>query len=341
MERLTDYTGIIQHANGCVADYKTGYCLDDNARALMVCLVAYKRSGEERYFNLIHKYLAYMLYMQNKNGSFKNYLNYLRNTVEEESSDDAFGRAVWSLGLLIRLAPCDSMFQVALEMFFNTSKQFDKLRYARGFANCIFGLYHYVRRFPDQEKYIRIISDMADHLVEMFNTQSNADWHWFEPSITYDNGLLPASMFIAYLYTEKPVYLEIAEKSMQFLEKNCLVHGQLTLVGNKNWWLSNHPMSEFAQQPVDAMAMIVMYDCAYRATKNQETIKKLEICLQWFFGLNDLNLPLYDEQTHGCNDGLEDLDVNRNQGAESIIAYLLSWLMAEPYLDKSQMNYVG
>lgn len=341
LERLTDAAGIIQHANGCVANYKTGYCLDDNARALMVCLIAYKKTGEKKYFSLIQTYLAYLLYLQNENGTFKNYLTFQRNTIEEAGSDDAFGRAVWALGLLIRLAPCDSMFQVGLDLFFKASNQFDKLHYARGNANGIFGLYHYIRRFPDQEKYIRLISGMADKLVNQFRRESTGHWHWFEASITYDNGILPASLFVAYLFTGNPVYLETAEKSMQFLESKCLPDGQLTLVGNKQWWMANHRTSEFAQQPIDAMAMIIMYDCAYRATKEPDMLRKLKICFHWFYGLNDLNLPLYDKQTHGCNDGLEDLDVNRNQGAESIIAYLMSWLVASAYLDKSQMNITG
>ena len=277
--------------------------------------------------------MAYLLYLQNDNGSFKNYLSYWRNTVEEQGSDDAFGRAIWALGMLIRLAPCDSMFHVALEMFIKSSSQFKKLRYARGYANCIFGLYHYVRRFPDQEKYIQLISEMANRLVELVQVNATDDWYWFEPSITYDNGLLPASLFTAYSFTENQKYLEVAEKSMHFLENKCLHNGQLTLVGNKNWWLSNHPTSEFAQQPIDAMAMIVMYDCAYRATRSEKLIQKMKTCFYWYFGLNDLNLPLYDPQTHGCNDGLENLDVNRNQGAESTIAYLLSWLVAKPYLE--------
>ncbi len=333
LQNLTDDTGIIQHANGCVADYKTGYCLDDNARALMVCLIAYDRSGDKKYYRLINKYLAYILYLQNDDGSFKNYLTYWRNLVEEDGSDDAFGRAVWALGLLIRLAPCDSMFQVGLDLFVKSCTKFSKLRYARGYANSIFGLYHYIRRFPDQEKYIRIISELADKLVEKFNAYKQDNWHWFESAMTYDNGLLPASLFTAYSFTENPVYLDVAEASMKFLETNCLFEEQLTLVGNKEWWLANHCMSEYAQQPVDAMAMVIMYDCAYRATGRPELKEKLEICFQWFLGKNDHNLPLYDSQTKGCNDGLEELDVNRNQGAESTIAFLLSWLIAKPYLE--------
>jgi len=333
LHRLTDSTGIIQHANGCVADFKTGYCVDDNARALMVCLIAYKKTGDPKYFTLIHRYLAYLMFLQNPDGSFKNYLTYWRNMVEEVGSDDAFGRAVWALGALIRLSPCDSMFHVAMELFYKSTTQFSKLRYARGYANCIFGVYHYIKRFPDQEKYIKMLTGLADKLVEKFKEHHKKGWDWFELTVTYDNGLLPAAMYLAYKYSENPEYLEVADLSRAFLEKRSMVNNQLTVVGNKKWWYENYEMSEFAQQPIDAMAMIIMYDCAYRTTGNVEYIEKLNICFQWFYGKNDLNLPLYDAQTFGCNDGLEELEVNRNQGAESTIAYLMSWLIAEPYLD--------
>lgn len=332
LRRMTDDTGLIQHANGCIADYKTGYCVDDNARALMVCLVAYQQSDSDVYFDLIHRYLAYIMHLQNSDGSFKNYLTYWRNSVEKVGSDDAFGRAVWALGALIRLAPCDSIFHVAMELFYKSTTQFLKLKYARGYANCIFGLYHYIKRFPDQENYIKMLSGLADKLVLQFKAHQKEGWDWFEPGITYDNGLLPASLYTAYSISNNTEYLEVADVSRRFLEKKCLVNNQLTLVGNKRWWMENNETSAFAQQPIDAMAMVMLYDCAWRATKEPGHKDKLKACFYWYFGKNDLNLPLYDFQTHGCNDGLEEYDVNRNQGAESILSYLMSWLIAKPYL---------
>lgn len=332
LKRLTDVTGIVQHANGCVADYETGYCVDDNARALIVCLIANKRFDDGKYLKLIHRYLAYIMYLQNDDGSFKNYLTFQRNAVEEVGSDDAYGRAVWALGALVRLAPGDSVFQVGMELFVKSTTQFSRLKYARGYANCIFGLYHYIRRFPDQENFIKMLSALADKLVEHYRQNMERGWPWYEPSITYDNGILPAALYNAFEITENPKYLEVAEATRDFLEKKCLVDHQLTLVGNKNWWLANKEMSTFAQQPIDAMAMVLLYDSAYRATKLEAHIEKLKTCFYWFLGKNDLNLPLFDSQTFGCNDGLEELDVNRNQGAESIISYLMSWLVAEPYM---------
>lgn len=337
LERLTDDIGLIQHAIRCVPDYQSGYSLDDNARALMVCLFALKQTGDKRLYPLISKYAAYMAYVQNPDGSFKNYLTFDRQPIEEVGSDDAFGRAIWALGVLIRFSPNDSLFQVGLELFHKTSTQLGKLRYARGHANCILGLYHYIKRFPDQENYVKMLVNQADILVALFNDNHKEGWPWFESSITYDNGLLPASLYAAYEITERPEYLMVADQSRSYLETKCLINSHLTLIGNKTWWIAHHPISSiYAQQPIDAMAMVLLYDFAYKATGALEHVEKLTICFQWFLGMNDLNLPLYDNQTQGCNDGLEEMKVNRNQGAESIIAYLYSYLIAKPYMRQHQ-----
>lgn len=334
LERLTDDTGLVQHARGSVADYKSGYCLDDNSRAMITCLKAYRRFNDQEYIPLVHRYLAYLMYMQNADGSFKNYLNYWRNVVEEVASDDAFGRAVWALGYLIRYAPSDSYFQIAMNLFNNAIHHFDKIRYARGFANSIRGLYHYVQRFPDQEQYAKMLDDLAGKLNAKFQKNNHEDWHWFEPGLTYDNGLLPGAMFLAYEITENPEYLETGLKSMELLESKCFTKGHLSLIGNRHWFNPYDEEIEFAQQPIDALAMLMMYCSAYKVYGDEQYLGKIRLCFEWFFGNNDLNLPLYDEETQGCNDGLEEFCINRNQGAESIIAYLMSWLIAEEHLRK-------
>jgi glycosyltransferase involved in cell wall biosynthesis len=328
LQRLTDSTGIIQHAQGSVPSFKSGYCLDDNARALIVCLMAYNQTKDKLYIPYIYRYTSYLSYVQNDDGSFKNYLTYARLLTEKTGSDDAYGRAIWALGALIRFSPNDSLFQIGMDLFFKAIEKINIMVHARGYANCIFGLYHYVKKFPDQEKYVKLLIGLADKLLQKFYHHNEKGWPWFESSITYDNGLLPASLYIAYELTEKPEYISVADQSRMFLESKCIVNGQITLIGNKNWWIAHHDKSSrYAQQPIDAMALVWMYDSAYRADQNPDHLKKLKMCFNWFLGMNDLNLPLYDDQTHGCNDGLEETNVNRNQGAESTLAYLLSWLL--------------
>ena len=336
LEMLTDKTGLVQHAIGSVADYRTGYCTDDNTRGLIISTFAYNYFNDNRYLKLIYRYLSFIMYMQNSDGSFKNYLSYSRSTDKNQDSDDTFGRSVWSLGYIIRYAPDDSILQTSKDLFCRALKNTDQLVYARGYANCILGLYHYVKRHPDQESFVEILISLSNQLCEKVITHSHDDWTWFESELTYDNGLLPAALYLAYEITEIPLYFEIAEKTRHFLEKHCFKNNYLTVIGNRRWLNPNDKGHEFDQQPVDAMAMIVMYHSALKVNNKQEIIDKLKLSFLWFFGKNDLNLPLYDNQTHGCNDGLETFSINRNQGAESVIAYLYSWLLAKPFFSSKQ-----
>ncbi|NOU48424.1 MAG: glycosyltransferase [Bacteroidales bacterium] len=332
LSRLTDSTGLLQHARTSIPYFKTGYCLDDNSRALILCLLAWNKAPSTRLRELMDVYLSYIVLMQQKDGSFKNYLTYERTAFIDDTSDDAFGRAFWALGCLVRYAPNDAMFQLGHEMFNQSVPQLDDIRYARGFANGIFGLYHYCRRFPDQEKFQILLESLAERLCDQYGRLRHENWNWFEESITYDNGLLPASLYLAYEVSRKAKYLQIAEESRLFLESKCFREDWLSLVGNRKWLRMNTDFDHFAQQPVDALAMVIMYESAFSATKNPAFVSKIIKSFQWFTGNNDSDISLIDPESKGCNDGIEEFNINRNQGAESTISYLLSNLIATPYL---------
>jgi hypothetical protein len=333
LKRLTDDTGLLQHARTSVPNYKAGYSLDDNTRAMLVCLGAYYQLGDQVYLDLLDKYLGYVAYMQQDDGSFKNYMTYERNLLED-TSDDAYGRTIWALGYLIRFAPINPTFHLGLELFEHALPQLNNLTYARGYANCILGLYHYIKRFPDQEKYLKLIQVLSDQLCEKFNQQKRENWNWFESSLTYDNGLLPAALYKAYEISGNDTYLQIADESRIFLESKCFKEDWLSLIGNRKWLHLDrvYDYELFAQQPIDAMAMVVLYKSAWEATGNKQYIDKLRISFDWFFGKNDLDISLFDHESKGCNDGIEEFNINRNQGAESNIAYLISWLVAKPFI---------
>jgi glycosyltransferase involved in cell wall biosynthesis len=330
LHRLTDDTGLLQHANTIVPCYKSGYCLDDNARAVIVCLAAWNRSKEQIYLDLLNRYLSYITFMQQEDGSFKNFMTYDRSLLDD-TSDDAFGRTFWALGYLIRFAPLDSTFHLGLKIFNQSLLQLDNLSYARGYANCILGLYHYTKHFPDQEKYLKLMQILSDKLCEKYSQHKKNDWHWFEDLLTYDNGLMPAALYRTYEITGNTKYLQIADESRIFLESKCFRDNWLSLIGNRKWLNNHHEYENFAQQPLDAMAMVILYESAWNATGNKYFIDKLRLSFDWFFGKNDLDITLFDPESKGCNDGIEEFNINRNQGAESNIAYLLSWLIAEPF----------
>lgn len=335
MYRLTDRIGILQHARTSIPFFKTGYCLDDNSRALVLSLYVWNKTKDKKLLELMDVYLSYISFMQQEDGSFNNFLNFQRTSFVDGISDDALGRTFWALGCLINLAPTDSMYLFGLDMLHRSENQIQNLTYARGYANVILGLEQLIKRFPDQEKYRIMLKDMADKLCYKYTHHKVEDWNWFENTISYDNGLMPASLYVAYQITQNKKYLQIAEESRLFLESKCFREKWLSLIGNVRWLRKGDDFALFGQQPVDAMAMIIMYEKAFQVTYDSEMIDKLLISFYWFLGYNDLNISLIDSESNGCHDGIEEFSINRNQGAESMISYLISYFFAEPYFNET------
>ncbi len=339
IKRLTDNTGILQHARFNIPDYTHGYCLDDNARALLVMAKAYNRKKEKEAIDLMSVYFAYLLYMQNDDGWFRNFLSFDRHYLDEKGSEDAFGRTIWALGFIILISPNDAFFQLARKMFDKAAPNFDKIQSVRGIANTIIGISYYLEKFPYDERIRIIFRDLTYKLINMFehNKDENLKWYWFEPLLAYDNGLLPAALFYAYEYLEDEKILQIALKALNFIDDICFIDDHISLIGNSNWYKKGKERSIFSQQPIDAMAMVIMYKKAYDATKDENYLKKMFSSFLWFFGENELRVPVYDYETKGCNDGLGHLGINRNQGAESSLAYLLAHLTVLTAFEKEKI----
>ncbi len=327
VKRLTDSTGILQHARYHIPNYHHGYCLDDNARALLVMAMAYNRQKEKEALDFMSVYLAFIQYMQREDGRFRNFLSYDRQYLDEYGSEDAFGRTIWALGYLLSHAPNDALFQLAKSLFECSISHFLNLISPRGIANTLMGISYYLDRFPYDEGMLVKMKQLADKLTDAYTREKTTEWQWFEPILAYDNGLLPASLLHVYQKTEDEKYRKIAEESMTFLENIVFKEDHLSLVGNQYWYRKGQIRSQYDQQPIDAMAMVVYYNTAYAVLNHNEIyLKKMINSFLWFMGENDLRVPLYDFETKGCCDGLEKDGVNRNQGAESMLAYLLSHL---------------
>jgi glycosyltransferase involved in cell wall biosynthesis len=326
MKRLTDSTGILQHATYSVPNLKEGYCLDDNARALLVSVMAYRQKKEPIALEFIPRYLSYIHYMQNDDGGFGNLLSYRKECLDTIGSEDSFGRTVWALGYFMRYPPNDGYFQVAKEIFLKASPHFRNLKHIRGMANTMIGICYYIQRFPGDEGMIETLEQLTRQVIESYKKEKQDDWNWFEPAITYDNGIIPLALFHVFEITHDEEALSTAKKSMEFLEKITLNGGYLSLVGNRKWYKRGGERSQFGQQPIDAAASVLMFFKAFEVTGNKEYLKKMNTAFMWFLGKNDLGIPLYDFETCGCCDGLEPGGVNTNQGAESSLAYLLAHL---------------
>jgi hypothetical protein len=171
-----------------------------------------------------------------------------------------------------------------------------------------------------------LLRKLTFRIIDQYDAESSPEWKWFEPIICYDNGILPLSLFYAYEFIKEDKVLSIALESMNFLISINLKDGYLSLVGNQKWYRKGGERAYFAQQPVDAMALVLMFYQAFIATKDQQYLNYMYTSFMWFLGENDLRMNLYDFETCGCCDGIEEYGINRNQGAESSLAYLISHL---------------
>jgi glycosyltransferase involved in cell wall biosynthesis len=327
ISRLTDDTGIVQHAKYGIPNLKEGYCLDDNARALIMALMAYQRNKSAEALRLLPIYLSYIHYMQTDDGNFRNFLSFSRRYLDEVGSEDSFGRTIWALGYLIGCAPNNSYQEFAMEIFQRSIRHFENLQHIRGKANTIIGICYYLRLHPTDEGMVRILINLTTPLVDAYEKTQSPDWQWFEESMTYDNAILPLALLHSSEITGDEKVKRIALATMRFLDNLTLSNGYLSPVGNDGWYYRGGTFPTYDQQAIETMAMVLMHFEAYHAFREPEYIEKMFLSYRWFLGENTLRAPLYDHETKGCCDGLLPTGINRNQGAESTLAYLISHLM--------------
>ncbi|MBL7113206.1 MAG: glycosyltransferase family 4 protein [Bacteroidales bacterium] len=326
IKRMTDDTGIIQHAKFGIPNLKEGYCLDDNARALLMVLMAYKQKKDRMALDLLPIYLSYIDYMQNPDGTFRNFLSFRRDYLDQVGSEDSFGRAVWALGYLLGNSPNDAYYQTGRMIFFDAVPNFEKLKSIRGIANTMIGLCYYLRTNKSDDSMTELLHKLSYKIIDQYDAEREEDWNWFEPILSYDNGILPLALLHAAEFIKDEKLLGTALDSMEFLAGITMHDGYLHLIGNEEWYRKGAEMSLYAQQPVDAMAMVLMFYQAFMITGNKAYLDNMFTSFMWFLGENDIRMNLYDFETEGCCDGIESFGINRNQGAESTLAYYISHL---------------
>ena len=328
IKNLTDDTGIIQHALFNIPNRKEGYCIDDNARALLLAVWACKeKKNQPALLPLLQVYLSFIHYMQTENGEFKNFMSYTKEAYEERGSEDSFGRTIMALGFLVNEAPSHLLARTGSDIFLKAYRHIDSLVSIRGIANSIIGVCQYVKyNYPDDVKRDLVIK-LANKMVCMYQENNQNGWHWFESVLTYDNAILPLALLNAYEVSGDENYLAIALESLRFLESKVFHYSVLSPIGNHGWLKEGHEAARFDQQGIDAMAMVLFYQQAFRVTRNRKYLSRMYQSYNWFLGTNDLGLPLYDPTTGGCADGLHSEGINLNQGAESTLAYWISHMV--------------
>jgi len=325
LRRLTDDTGILQHATFSVPARRSGYCVDDNARALLVALEADRLSSSPETTRLVTTYLSYLQFSQTPEGDFDNLMRYDRSFEPSQKSDDCLGRAIWALGATVHLAVDEGHRLLSKEMMERAQTQAKRLG-PRGTALTILGVVSFLRAEPSHGAARTLLRDLTERLVAFYQNEATEDWRWFEATITYDNALLPLALFQSYTVTGERASLRVARESLEFLEELCFREGHLTLVGNSGWHARGGTKACADEQATDAAAFVLAFRGAYLATGDRHHLQRMRESFAWFLGSNRLGVPLYDFATAGCHDGLGQAEVNRNEGAESTVSFLMSLL---------------
>lgn len=326
---LTDDVGIIQHATFDVPDRSHGYCTDDNARALIVMLMAQDLVPNVTEVNMLaSRYLSFLNYAFNqKTGRFRNFMSFDREWMEDKGSEDSHARSIWALGSAIAMAKTANRTAVALNLFKRGLPVIVEFESPRAWAFTLVGIHSYLRRFSGDSDARRIREILANRLYDLYRENASADWPWIENAVNYANGKIPHALLLSGQWLQRNDMVEAGLHSLQWLvDIQTDQEGHFTPVGDKGWFSRKGERARFDQQPIEAHSMIEAYIEAYYVTQDKKWIDRARVAFDWFLGRNDISSPLYDFKTGGCYDGLTADGPNLNQGAESTLVCLLSLL---------------
>ncbi len=327
LREFTDDTGLFQHAKYSVPDRKLGYSTDDNARALVVVSKHYNLYGLESSVRLAKVYLSFLYYMHREDGFFYNKLSYDRIR-KWDLSEDTYGRSLWGCASLFSSRMPEDLRLLAKELLDNSLKIADRLKALRGIAFTIIALHEYHSRANNKET-VNMVGKLAQKITDAYEKASDGSWKWFEDLMTYENARLPQALFLAYDVTQERSFLKVAEESFNFLCKATLVNGIFWPIGNRGWYMRGGIKALYDQQPVEAGSMAEAALDAFKITNEIKYLEIAKVAMKWFFGKNSAGLKVYDEGTGRCYDGITPHGLNLNQGAESMLSYMLAKLKFE------------
>jgi len=328
LRRMSDDTGLLQHAKYTIPDRTHGYCVDDNARALIVAVTLQELQPlDTAPRGLAATYLSFLDYAFNdKIGRFRNFMSYDRRWLEEVGSEDSHGRAVWGLGVAVALGREEGEVVYAADLFHRALDVLEHFTHPRTIAFAIIGIHAYLSRYSGDSRAKRMRKILADRLMQQFKDCATKDWPWCEDTLTYDNARLPQALLLAGQWLPDREMLKMGLRALDWLKQVQTDEkgSHFTAIGNQGWLTRDGEKAQFDQQPLEAAAMVDACIAAFNCTQDEKWIAYAYQCLNWYQGENDLRIPLCDYATGGCRDGLEAQGANENQGAEST----LSWLMA-------------
>jgi glycosyltransferase involved in cell wall biosynthesis len=329
--RMTDHTGLLQHAVFSVPSYGEGYATDDNARALIVAVLLEQlgMTAASESAKLASCYLAFLWHAFNPaTGRFRNFLSYERQWHEAEGSEDSHGRALWGLGTVLGRSKSPGLRGTAGRLFESAVPAIRAFTSPRAWAFSTLGLQEYLDSFPGDRAALQTRDEMAHRLLDIYASSRSPGWNWFEDVLSYSNARLPQSLIACASRTSDKAMLAAGLESLDWFVRmqHCEMKGHFVPIGSQGFYRKGGDKARFDQQPVEAGAVVSACLQAFRATGNDRWVKEAWSAFNWFLGDNDLQIVLYDSSTGGCRDGLHPDRANENQGAESTLSFLMALL---------------
>jgi len=327
--RMTDNTGIFQHAIFNVPNYREGYCTDDNARAFILTLLLPEmtsRIAQRDVERLASTYLSFLWNaFDQETKRFRNFMSHSREWLEEVGSEDSHARALWAVGMALGRSGNDGHRNLCALLFQRGLPVVEQFTSPRAWAFVLLAMQEYLRSFSGD----RIVNQLRDllttRLLELFQANSSKEWQWFEPIATYDNAKLSHAMILSGHWTSRGEVFQAGLQSLRWLvERQRAKAGHFAPIGSNGFWKRGGERARFDQQPVEAYATISACLEAFGLTHDEYWKRASRRCFEWFLGRNDLGESLYDSSTGGCRDALHQDRVSQNQGAESSLAFYLS-----------------
>jgi hypothetical protein len=323
---LCDETGMLQHSVFSVADRSHGYCIDDNARALLFS-TALMRSGETQLSDTrTARFAAFIQHAWNPDtGRFRNFMSYDRRWLEPSGSEDSHGRTLWALADHAGAHPSSARRRWAAALFRTALPAVQQFTSPRAWAFSLLGLNAHCARVNEDAFARGLRIELADRLLAMLSATETDDWCWFEDGLAYDNPRLSQAMIETGLATHTPAYVQAGLRSLRWLMSlQTSPSGCFRPVGTESFGKVRRVPEAFDQQPLEALAAISACLAAARADAGSEWPAGARRAFAWFLGENDLKTTLIDSDMGSCADGLHPDRPNENSGAESVLSYLLS-----------------
>ncbi len=329
--RMTDTTGIVEHAIFVVPNYPEGYSTDDNARALItaILLEQFGSTAPAGPQDLASRYLAFLwLAFDPITKRFRNCLSYERQWQEAEGSEDSHGRALWGLGTVLGRTKDVGLRGAAGRLFELAIPAAVEFKSPRACAFALLGLLEYLESFPGDRAALNAADALANRLLDSYLAHRSTDWKWYENELAYSNARLPQALIRAGARSANDAMVLAGLEALDWLAavQRCETKGHFVPIGSHGFYSKKTEKARFDQQPVEACAAVSAFLQAYRTTGKGRWRKEAWTAFNWFLGDNDLQVALYDPTTGGCRDGLHPDRANENQGAESTLSFLMALL---------------